>query len=70
MLTAALRSAVRIIRSHANPAIREIKIIALTANAVSGDKERFLAMGMDIYLSKPVRAVKLEEAIMECLQGL
>lgn len=63
-------SAVRIIRNHENAAVRDIKIIALTANAVSGDEERFLGMGMDVYLSKPVRAAKLEEAILACLKGL
>jgi CheY-like chemotaxis protein len=34
-------------------------IVALTANALKGDKERFLAAGMDAYLTKPINIRKL-----------
>jgi signal transduction histidine kinase/DNA-binding response OmpR family regulator len=40
-----------------------LPIVAMTANAMQGDKERCLAAGMDAYVAKPIRVEDLVEAI-------
>jgi PAS domain S-box-containing protein len=60
---------------NATKSIREIEndyykipIIALTANSIAGDKEKYLSQGMDDYLSKPIDFYNLANMLIKYLQ--
>ena len=57
--------ATRRIREMAEPNGRHTRIVAMTAHAMAGDRERCLAAGMDDYVSKPLR----KEDLLRALDG-
>jgi signal transduction histidine kinase/CheY-like chemotaxis protein len=59
-------TAARAIRAFDTPA-REVPIIALTANAMAGHRERYIAAGMNDYVSKPVSWKQLAATIEQVL---
>jgi two-component system sensor histidine kinase/response regulator len=58
--TAAIRDRERTSNAH-------VPILAVTAHAMQGDRERFLTAGMDGYISKPIGRAELIEAIATAL---
>jgi CheY-like chemotaxis protein len=48
------------------PAVRRPRLVAMTANAMEGDRELCAAAGMDDYVAKPIRVEELVAALERC----
>ena len=62
-------TATKTIRESERQGGSRIPIIAMTAHAMKGDRERCLESGMDGYVSKPISGKALEEAITSAVEG-
>ncbi len=49
--------------------MKELPIVAMTANAMKGDREKYLSAGMDDYISKPIDPDKLYEVLHKWLMN-
>ncbi len=59
--------ATRFIRTNFKPPKSEVKIIAITANAIKGDDQKCIDAGMNDYLSKPFKPTDLKEMLQKHL---
>ncbi|MDR0869095.1 MAG: response regulator [Planctomycetota bacterium] len=59
--------ATKLIRENESGRARRLPVIALTANAVSGMREMFLASGFNDFLSKPIDTTKLSDILEQWL---
>jgi two-component system, sensor histidine kinase and response regulator len=59
-----------LIRESEKETGKHVPIIAMTANAMVGDRERCLAAGMDGYVSKPIQIKELFEVIERTIPAI
>ena len=62
--------ATRRIREKEKSANQRIPIVAMTAHAMRGDREKYLNTGMDGYISKPIRFADLTATLQEVGKGI
>ena len=58
----------KILEYEKNNNLQHTPIIALTANALEGDKEKFLSQGFDDYISKPIKIQELDRVLAKYLK--
>jgi len=61
--------ATKLLRDDELESVRKVLVIAMTASAIQGDREKCLAAGMDDYLAKPVRSEVLKKKLDAYLLG-
>ena len=57
-----------LLRLRGHPSTAGVRILAVTAHAMQGDAESFLAMGFDGYISKPVEVKEFRETVRRILE--
>jgi len=62
--------ATAIIRRQEQNSLRHLPVIAMTAHAMKGDRERCLEAGMDGYVAKPINSAVLFQTIRAVLLDL
>jgi PAS domain S-box-containing protein len=61
-------TALRLLREREDPTEHRSRVLMVTAHAMTGDKERFLAAGADGYVSKPMSQTALQKEIDRVVQ--
>jgi hypothetical protein len=61
--------ATKLLRDDELESVRKVLVIAMTASAIQGDREKCLAAGMDDYLAKPVRSEVLKKKLDAYVMG-
>jgi CheY-like chemotaxis protein len=61
--------ATRLLRAREAASGGHLPVVAMTANAMAGDREQYLAAGMDDYIAKPIRPPELTATLLRVCPG-